>query len=150
MISGPHIAGYLGHPTPTEIATGDLARLDAGGRLVMIGRKKDMIIRGKTNIYPGLYEPLIAARPGVAEVAMVGLSEGMFGEETVVLAVVPTPDAPADLALRLHRELPSILDTFALPDRIVVVPDLPVTGRTSKLDRAALRAGLGEREGDTE
>jgi len=142
VISGPHIAGYLGHPTPTEIATGDLARLDDTGRVVMMGRKKDMIIRGKVNIYPGLYEPLIAAQPGVAEAVMVGVPDPDTGDETVVLAVVPGPQAPADLPERLSRDLPDVLDSYALPDRIVVVSEMPVAGRTRKLDRAALRERL--------
>lgn len=145
VISGPHIAGYLGHTTPTEIATGDLARVDDEGRLVMMGRKKDMIIRGKVNIYPGLYEPLIAGQPGVAEAAMIGVADPATGDEAVVLVVVPSGDAPADLAERLRRDLPQVLDSYALPDRIVTAPALPVAGRTAKLDRAALRSMLTRR-----
>ncbi|HXV93448.1 MAG TPA: class I adenylate-forming enzyme family protein, partial [Pseudonocardia sp.] len=53
-VAGPNLARcHLGAPPMTQHATGDLARLDSG-RIVLVGRTKDMIIRGSTNIYPGL------------------------------------------------------------------------------------------------
>ena len=54
---------YLGSKSLTEVATGDLARLDDDGRIVLLGRVKDMIIRGRFNIYPALYEGKIARFP---------------------------------------------------------------------------------------
>ncbi|TWF76619.1 acyl-CoA synthetase (AMP-forming)/AMP-acid ligase II [Pseudonocardia hierapolitana] len=138
-VAGPNMArGYLGRPDPTEHATGDLARL-SGGRIVLVGRAKDMIIRGSTNIYPGLYEPAVAALPGVAAALMVGVADDI-GDERVVLAIVPAPDAGRDLADRVRAALPSLIDTAALPDEVVVLDALPVAGRTRKPDRAAVRA----------
>ncbi|TDC40812.1 long-chain fatty acid--CoA ligase [Actinomadura sp. KC345] len=135
LLSGPNLCrGYLGAEPRAELPTGDLARLD-GGRLVLTGRKKDMLIRGKFNLYPGLYEPSIAALPGVAEAAIVGVPDPETGDEEVVLAVV----GPADLPARLRRSLPDVIDHDALPDRIVVVDALPRSGRTRKLDRERLR-----------
>jgi acyl-CoA synthetase (AMP-forming)/AMP-acid ligase II len=140
MVSGPNMClGYLGEDAMEEHATGDLVRVDRG-RLVMLGRKKDMIIRGKTNIYPGLYEPVIAAIDGVGQAVMVGVPDGI-GDETVWLAVEPqhgrSPDA---LQQTLRRQLPKLIDESALPDRIEVMPRLPVAGRHRKPDRIALRA----------
>ncbi|WP_131740263.1 class I adenylate-forming enzyme family protein [Actinomadura roseirufa] len=135
LLSGPNLCrGYLGAEPLTELPTGDLARLD-GDRLILAGRKKDMLIRGKFNLYPGLYEPAIAALPGVAEAALVGVADPESGDEEVVLAVVGAGDLPA----RLRRALPRVIDHDALPDRIVVLPELPRSGRTRKLDRARLR-----------
>ena len=89
FVSGPHLAQrYLGEEPLKEVATGDLVRLEEG-RLVLLGRKKDMILRDGVNIYPGLYEPAIAALPGVAEAAIVGLPDPETGDEEVVLAVIP-------------------------------------------------------------
>ncbi|WP_120523144.1 class I adenylate-forming enzyme family protein [Arthrobacter celericrescens] len=146
LASGPNMCrGYLGQPDMSEHATGDLVRLDHGGpdgkpRLVMIGRKKDMIIRGKTNIYPALYEPLIMKVPGVAQAAMVGVPDAN-GDEAVWLAVVPSAgEEPAKVRARLARELPRLIDESALPDRIEVLQELPVGGRHRKTDRAKLRA----------
>ena len=138
LLAGPNLCrGYLGDPPLAWLPTGDLARLDEAGRLVLTGRKKDMLIRGSFNLYPGLYEPAIAALDGVAEAAYVGQPDPEHGDEQVVLAVVPSrPDA--DLAVRLARELPRVLDHAAVPDRIVVLPGLPRSGRGRKLDRAVL------------
>ncbi|MEV5407274.1 class I adenylate-forming enzyme family protein [Thermopolyspora sp. NPDC052614] len=141
FVSGPHLArGYLGEPPLREVATGDLARIDAEGRLVLLGRKKDMLLRDGFNIYPGLYEPAIAALPGVAEAAIVGLADPETGDEEVVLAVVPASSGFDEI--RLRKALPEIVDAGALPDRVVVLGSLPRAGRTEKLDRAALRAIL--------
>ncbi|MEU4805598.1 class I adenylate-forming enzyme family protein [Actinosynnema sp. NPDC023587] len=138
-VSGPNLCrGYLGEAPLTEHATGDLARLD-GDRLVLTGRKKDMILRGRTNIYPGLHEPAIAGLPGVAAAIMVGVPDEI-GDERIVLVLTALPDAGPGLADRTRTALPGLIDASALPDRIVVVDELPVTGRLRKVDRAALRA----------
>ncbi|MTE16578.1 class I adenylate-forming enzyme family protein [Nocardia aurantiaca] len=145
ILSGPNLCrGYLGEAPLKEIATGDLARFE-GETLVLMGRKKDMMIRGKTNIYPGLYEPAIAGVAGVRQAIMVGLPDEI-GDERIVLAVVADPGA-TEVEDRLRRELPSLIDVSALPDDIVLVEEIPVSGRTSKPDRAALRARLRQRFG---
>ncbi|QKV80038.1 class I adenylate-forming enzyme family protein [Amycolatopsis sp. Hca4] len=142
LVSAPNAClGHLGGPPLTELATGDLARLDDDGRIVMTGRKKDMLIRGSYNIYPGLYEPSIALLAGVREAAMVGTPDPVTQDETVVLAVVAdsTEVDPARLVRRLRRQLPELIDAEAVPDRIVVLPELPRSGRSRKLDRGRLR-----------
>ncbi|MEU4545510.1 class I adenylate-forming enzyme family protein [Nonomuraea dietziae] len=137
FVSGPHLAqGYLGHAPLTELPTGDLVRLDDHGRLVLLGRKKDMILRDGVNIYPGLYEPAIAALPGVSEAAIVGLADQDTGDEEVVLALTTTAGYD-ERALR--GALPDLVDAAALPDRIVTLSELPRKGRSDKLDRAAIR-----------
>ncbi|GGK59666.1 fatty-acyl-CoA synthase [Planomonospora parontospora subsp. parontospora] len=137
LVSGPHLAGrYLGGEPLREVATGDLVRI-SGGRLILLGRKKDMILRDGFNIYPGLYEPAITALPGVAEAAIVGLADPETGDEEVVLAVVP---ASGYDEARLRGALPDLVDAGALPDRIVALGAFPRSGRADKLDRAALRA----------
>ncbi|MCG5215753.1 class I adenylate-forming enzyme family protein [Streptosporangium sp. KLBMP 9127] len=138
FVSGPHLArGYLGEPPHDEVATGDLVRIDDKGRLVLLGRKKDMILRDGVNIYPGLYEPAIAALPGVAEAAIIGLADEATGDEEVVLALVPEAGFEESL---VRKALPELVDTGALPDRIAVLDAFPRAGRADKLDRAALRA----------
>ncbi|WP_086842519.1 class I adenylate-forming enzyme family protein [Amycolatopsis kentuckyensis] len=142
LVSAPNAClGYLGAPPLTELATGDLARLDDAGRIVLTGRKKDMVIRGSYNIYPGLYEPSIALLDGVREAAMVGTPDPVTEDESVVLAVVADRDDvdPARLVRRLRKQLPGLIDAEAVPDRIVVLPELPRSGRSRKLDRGRLR-----------
>ncbi|MGV9302576.1 class I adenylate-forming enzyme family protein [Nonomuraea sp. NPDC003727] len=137
FVNGPHLArGYLGDPPLTEVATGDLVRLDADGRLVLLGRKKDMILRDGVNIYPGVYEPAIAALPGVGEAAVVGLPDPDTGDEEVVLALTTTAGYDEKL---VRKALPDLMDAPSLPDRIVTLAELPRKGRSDKLDRAAIR-----------
>jgi acyl-CoA synthetase (AMP-forming)/AMP-acid ligase II len=148
VVSGPNLCrGYLGRPPMTEHATGDLAEL-VDGRIVLLGRKKDMIIRGKTNVYPGLYEPTVAQLPGVGAAVMIGVADEI-GDERIVLAVtaVDGPGAAGPAVLSGHplagsvsSALPSLIDASALPDRVVVVTEIPTSGRTRKPDRNALRA----------
>lgn len=145
VVSGPNLCrDYLGEPVRREHATGDLARLE-NGQLILLGRKKDMLIRGRTNIYPGLYEPAIAALPGVAEAVIVGVPDD-YGDERVVLALTPDPSlAPPDadsLAASVRAQLPSVIDAAVLPDDVVVLDRIPVAGRSRKPDREALRARL--------
>jgi acyl-CoA synthetase (AMP-forming)/AMP-acid ligase II len=150
VLAGPGLArGYLAelpaHPL-SELRTGDLAVIE-GGALVLRGRAKDMFIRGTQNVYPGLYEPLIAGLPGVADAAMVGIPDAI-GDDRIVVAVVPAdarPEGPTTqhpLAAEVARRLPGLVDAGVLPDAVVVVPELPRAGRGRKLDRAALAASL--------
>ncbi len=151
VLSGPGLAlGYLAelpeHPL-AELRTGDLATID-GDRLTLQGRAKDMFIRGTQNVYPGLYEPVIAGLPGVADAAMAGVPDAI-GDDRIVLAIVPADAPPAHpttahpLAAEVTRRLPGLIDAGVLPDAVVAVPALPRAGRGRKLDRAALAAQLG-------
>src|SRR5262249_40382763 len=140
---------YLGGDPLTEVATGDLARFDEAGRIVLLGRAKDMIIRGRYNIYPALYEGKIAELPGVARCALVGIWDERSADERVVRVLGRASNAtdPAQLRRRVERALQAdaIVDTLAIPDEIVVM-SLPEAGRTHKVDRNTLRKKLaGER-----
>ncbi len=139
VVAGANLArGYLadldrGEPAMTEHVTGDLARIEDGA-IVLAGRATDMIIRRRTNIYPGLHEPVIARLPGVHQAVLVGVPDAI-GDERVVLALVGEPGA----AERVAAALPAVLDAAALPDRVVQLDALPTAGRTRKVDRAAVR-----------
>jgi acyl-CoA synthetase (AMP-forming)/AMP-acid ligase II len=151
LVSGPHLfARYLGHAPTLVHDTGDLARLDPAGRIVLLGRKKDMIIRGHYNIYPSLYEPGIAAIEGIEACALVGVADEEGCDERVVLAVQPQAgvDAAA-LRRRVEREVregAGAIDPFARPDAVVICT-LPHSGRSSKLDRSRLAALAAEEIG---
>jgi len=84
-------------------------RADAEGWITVVGRSKDMIISGGENIYPAEIENLAAAWPGVAEAAVVGLSDERWGE-VPVLVLVAKPAASVDvaaLAAHLQQRLPA-------------------------------------------
>jgi acyl-CoA synthetase (AMP-forming)/AMP-acid ligase II len=146
VLGGPGLAlGYLadlpGNPLES-LHTGDLGSID-GDRLVLSGRSKDMFIRGSTNVYPGLYEPVIAGIQGVADAAIVGVPDSI-GDDRLVLVLVPLTDPPGGATTRhplvdaVSAALPGLIDAAVLPDLVVVAPSFPRAGRGKKLDRAAL------------
>lgn len=139
--------GYLGEPEIEEHASGDLARIDPAG-IVLLGRAREMIIRGDVNLYPALYEPLVEAIAGVRRAVLLGDFDPDLADERVVLVVEPEEGRDPDV-LRRHveaevREGPRRLDGAAQPDRIVV-RNLPESGRSRKVDRRGLQAELGLR-----
>lgn len=139
--------GYVGEAPVTEHCTGDLALIEQG-RIVLLGRRKDMIIRGEQNIYPALYEPLVERIPGVRRAALVGDFDPVLADERVILVVEPERGVSDDeLTARVAKAVqagPLRLDATAQPDRIVVAR-LPEAGRSHKIDKQALREMLSVR-----
>ncbi|MFN0215137.1 MAG: class I adenylate-forming enzyme family protein [Saprospiraceae bacterium] len=124
-------------------ASGDLGFLDAEGRIVLTGRKKDMIIRRNFNLYPGLYEPTINRIAGVTECAFVGVFDEKKHDEVVAL-FVETHRAMTEKNLRKQLERGEYsIDLEALPD-LIFYENLPRSGRQSKVDKNALRKRLKE------
>jgi olefin beta-lactone synthetase len=141
LLRGPNAADrYLGEPPLDRVATGDVARLD-GGRIVLAGRCKDMVLRGAQNIYPGLYEPALHV-PGVNLALLVGVPAG-DGDERLALLVEPEPDA-AEPAVRAALAGPLARMGAARPDA-VLFGTVPVAGRSRKPDRAAAAALVARR-----
>jgi acyl-CoA synthetase (AMP-forming)/AMP-acid ligase II len=148
VLSGPNLfSGYYGAPHVIDHHTGDLARVDEG-RIVLIGRQKDMIIRREHNIYPALHEPVIESIDGVRHCAMVGVYDDDAADERVVLFIEPEPWCDtATFAHTVERELRTgvhRIDDAAQPD-LIILAELPRSGRSSKVDRAALREIARER-----
>lgn len=83
--------GYWGEPDATHRAiddagwmhTGDLATMDADGYVNIVGRIKDMIIRGGENIYPREIEDFLSAHPDLEDVHVVGVPDDVYGEEVM-------------------------------------------------------------------
>lgn len=98
-IRGDHVMkGYFNKPEDTAqtlqggwLHTGDMAYKDEDGYLFIVDRKKEMIIRGGENIYPKELEGIICRHPKVAEVAVVGVPDALYGEE-VMACLVLHPD----------------------------------------------------------
>ena len=133
LLRGPNAADrYLGEDPLEWVATGDLGRVD-GRTVVLGGRRKDMILRGAENIYPGLYEPALHV-PGVWLAVLVGVPAG-DGDERVVALVQPAPGADPS-AVRAALRAPLDRMGAARPDE-VVLGEVPLAGRSRKPDRAA-------------
>lgn len=114
-------------------SSGDLGQIDEDGNLVLLGRKKDMIIRRDFNIYPALYEDTIKRIPGINEAALIGVyDEKIFDEKVYLVVETDLPDMAA-----IQKKLktgPNSIDTAALPDTIVKM-NIPRCGRHQKIDR---------------
>lgn len=122
LVRGPHVArGYWMDNTSdshdaTWLRTGDLVRRDDCGRLYIVDRAKDMIIRGGENIYSSEVENAIMAHEDVEEVAVVGCPDDRLGERVRAI-VVPKTDATLTAA-ELLEFLSDKLAKFKLPERI--------------------------------
>lgn len=151
LIRGPELMwGYL-EPEQTAFAvdeqgwfhTGDLATLDDEGWITIVGRLKDLIIRGGENIAAGEIESVLEAHPDVAQAVVVGHPDERLGERVVAYLVVDPSSAAVDLEIAVDLEVVRAwceahgVARFKIPERVQVVDALPVLP-TGKPDRAAL------------
>jgi acyl-CoA synthetase (AMP-forming)/AMP-acid ligase II len=138
---------YWGDPVGTASAftedgyvrTGDLGEIDDRGRLRLVGRRKEMYVRGGYNVFPVEVEAVLASHPSVAAVAVVPRAHDVMGEIGVAV-VVPRGDAPTLESLREVGR--ARLAAYKLPEDVVVVQALPLTAG-DKVDRAALLRVVG-------
>jgi non-ribosomal peptide synthetase component E (peptide arylation enzyme) len=104
--------------------SGDLGLFDVDGYLRIIGRAKDMIIRGGRNISPRLIEDLLITHPAVVEVAVAAMPDSVLGERACAFVVAKPGDLPtlADLLVFLKlRRAP----TWQMPERLELLDELP-------------------------
>lgn len=118
--------------------SGDLGRLDDRGLLRLVGRSKEMYIRGGYNVYPVEVESAIADHPAVADVAVVGVPDDVMGERGMAVVVPLDPADPPTLD-QLCDHARGRIATYKLPEELRVVDALPLTPM-HKLDRRALAA----------
>jgi acyl-CoA synthetase (AMP-forming)/AMP-acid ligase II len=166
---------YWRNPEATALAwrgsactVGDLGRLDDDGFLYLTGRRHDLIISGGVNVYPAEVENVLAAVPGVREVAVFGLPDERWGQR-VCAAYVPDAGAGASAGSRsatatatanatdptaveesLRAAATARLAPYKRPKDYMAVPELPHTA-TGKLIRRAVpeHLGLGDAPGST-
>ena len=131
-VRGPNVfKGYWRMPEKTAeeftpdlwFRTGDVGRMDADGRVTIVGRSKDLIISGGYNVYPAEVEGVINELPGVAESAVIGVPHPDFGEG-VVAVIVPRPGA-APAAADIVNALKGRIANFKVPKHVFVVAELP-------------------------
>jgi len=141
LVKGPMLLrSYRDGSDPRDeagwLATGDMGTLDAEGRLVVTGRKHDLIISGGENISPEVVEYRLRDHPAVADVAIVGRPDPEWGQIVVAL-VVPVPaQPPPDLQL-LRSFVSEQLPTFMAPRAVEYREHLPRTS-LGKLRRGDL------------
>jgi len=124
--------GYLNDPEATAAAftpdrfykSGDLGRIDDEGYLMIIGRVKDMILRGGRNISPRLIEEVMIEHPAILEVAVAPMPDRVLGERACAFAILrkgATLTFEEIIAFLKERKV----SVWQLPERLEVMEDLP-------------------------
>jgi len=126
-------------------ATGDLARIDDAGNLVITGRSKDLIKSGGEWINPAEIEDIVGELPEVSLAAVIGRERPKWGERPVLLVEVREGGAVTDD--RLLDALRGRVASWWLPDAVIRIARMPLAA-TGKIDKMRLRAEFGgAREG---
>lgn len=141
--------GYWNRPEETAevlhdgwLRTGDLGLKDVDGDVRIVGRQKDLVIRGGYNVYPLEVEEVLYQHPDIVEAAVIGIPDEHYGEEVAAIVVLRggvQPDTPA-----LRDWAKERLSAYKVPHVIVYVQELPkgATGKVLKraIDRDSIRA----------
>jgi non-ribosomal peptide synthetase component E (peptide arylation enzyme) len=153
LLRGPAaVSGYFKDPETTWqvwtkdgwYKTGDLGKLDEAGRLMIVGRKKEMILRGGQNVYPVEIEHLLINHPHVANVAIVKMPDPVMGEKACAYVV------PAHGRHFTFEEMVSFLKEksiapYKLPERLEIIDALPMVAEGQKIDKKALEKDVVEK-----
>ncbi len=108
------------------IRSGDLAELDAEGHLTIVGRKKEIIIRGGVNIAPREIEDMLSTFPEIERAVVIGVPDERLGERTCAVVVVREGRA-LELPDMVERLKAAGLATYKLPQLMRVMDELPMT-----------------------
>ncbi len=123
--------------------TGDIAKFDSEGRLIITGRKKDIIIRGGENIGAKEVEELIGSHPKVGQVAAVAMPDPILGERICAFVKTKRNEAISfeEIVSYLKEKKASVL---YFPERIEVIEEMPLT-HVGKVDKVRLREEIREK-----
>ncbi|GAA2429687.1 long-chain fatty acid--CoA ligase [Actinomadura vinacea] len=141
VVRGPNVMkGYWNDPEGTAEAlrggwfhTGDLGRVDGDGFFFLVGRRRDVIIRGGYTVYPREVEEVLYEHPAVRQAAVVGVPHPELGEE-VAAAVAVRAEVPPD---ELRAFVKERVAAYKYPRRVWFVDELP-TSPTGKVIKRAL------------
>ena len=142
--------GYWEQPDKTAEAidvarwmhTGDLATMDDDGYLSIVGRIKDMVIRGGENVYPREIEEFLYGHPDIADVQVIGVPDPRYGEELMAW-VVMRPGAEPLTAEGVRTFCQGRLAHYKVPRYVHVVDGFPMTV-TGKIRKVEMRADAVE------
>ncbi len=146
-VRGPSVfAGYLGDPQATSRAlvetsdgvwlrTGDIVHRDAEGGIRIVDRMKDIYISGGENVAPAEVERALCLHPGIAEAAVVGVPDAVWGERGVAFVVAASGARLSEDEVLAHAR--AELAGFKVPARVAFVAELP-RSTIEKLARSRL------------
>lgn len=122
------------------LPTGDIGRLDDDGDLFLLGRKKDIVLRGGYTVYPREVEEAMLAHPAVREVVVIGIPHATLGEEVAAVVVADRHCDPEELKAFVRERVAA----YKYPRVIELVDQLPY-GPTGKVERKAALEVFGGR-----
>lgn len=142
---GVLMLGYFNNQSATEnsfnssgwFLSGDLGRFDEQGNLHIVGRKKDLIIRGGHNIHPAHIEEYAHRHPSVKKAAAFGVADERLGER-VCLALICDGQAPAPDEILQHLASQG-LSKFDMPEFVAMVTEFPMTASGKILKRELMQ-----------
>jgi long-chain acyl-CoA synthetase len=133
---------YLNQPEATAavledgwLRTGDVGRMASDGKLLVVGRLKNIVIKGGENINPEEVAARLMAHPGIQQAEVLGLPDARFGE-TLAAALVLNDEALSDADIVAHCA--SHLSAFKLPTHLLRFHSLPL-GPSGKVQRSVLK-----------
>jgi fatty-acyl-CoA synthase len=142
--------GYWNNPEATDAAidsagwmhTGDLAVMREDGYVNIVGRIKDMVIRGGENVYPREIEEFLYSHPKVAEVQVIGVPDPKYGEE--ICAWIKLKEGESATEDEIRNFCRGKIATFKIPRYVVFVDSFPMTV-TGKVQKYLMREAMRER-----
>jgi len=142
--------GYFANQAATESSfnrggwfmSGDLGRFDESGDLQIVGRAKDIIIRGGYNVHPARIEDLVMRHPAVMKAAAVPVADERLGERVCLVVTAAAGRTPSAVELLLHLHEAG-LSKFDMPEYFAAVEALPL-GPTGKVLKRELVRGIQE------
>ena len=118
--------------------------IEERGNLVIVGRKKDMIIRGGQNIYPAEIESFLIGHPKVQDVAVVAMPDPVMGEKACAY-VVPMKGETFTFddmkSFLRHKNIAS----FKIPERLELIDTFPTVADGYKVDKTMLRQDIAQK-----
>jgi long-chain acyl-CoA synthetase len=152
LVRGPHVCiGYWAGPDAIESAvaddgwyrTGDLMRQDEKGNLWFVSRKKDLIVRGGSNISPVEVERVLAVHPAVADAIVVGVPDDVLGQRVAAFVQLKDGAAPA-VVNDILKAARSQLADYKVPELLEAIAAIPRNAQ-GKADRRVLAETLVQR-----
>ncbi len=151
--------GYLNDPARTKetfreggwYLSGDLGVIDAEGCLRIVGRKKEMVLRGGHNISPRMIEELLGKHPKVAEVAVAAMPDRVMGEKACAFVVLRDPRGRMTIEEAQAFLKAQKITVMDLPERLELVADIPKSagGKAQKAELTRIVTEKLKREGKT-
>jgi len=146
IVRGPIMKGHYNNPQAgAEIIkdgwlyTGDIGKINEGGHLFIIGRKKEVIIAKGQNIYPSDIEEVLYKHPKVVEAAVIGIPDEMRGE--VVWAIISLKKGEVATEQEIKQFCLERMANYKVPRQVIFLDSLPKTA-TGKIDKETIRNHL--------